>query len=95
MPAKKILVVGADGQLGKALRELYDGDATVEFAGRAGFDLTDEASFTDRNWKNYSTIINAAAYTAVDAAETAEGRAAAWAVNVDCRGTAGPYCRRT
>src|SRR4029079_19672587 len=26
MPAKKILVVGADGQLGKALRELYDGD---------------------------------------------------------------------
>ena len=35
MPAKKILVVGADGQLGKALRELYDGDASVEFAGRA------------------------------------------------------------
>jgi dTDP-4-dehydrorhamnose 3,5-epimerase len=82
MPAKKILVVGADGQLGKALRELYDGDATVEFAGRAGFDLASEASFAGRNWKNYSTIINAAAYTAVDTAETAEGRAAAWAVNV-------------
>jgi dTDP-4-dehydrorhamnose 3,5-epimerase len=75
-------VVGADGQLGKALRELYDGDATVEFAGRAGFDLASEASFAGRNWKNYSTIINAAAYTAVDTAETAEGRAAAWAVNV-------------
>lgn len=82
MPAKKILVVGADGQLGKALRELYDGDATVEFAGRAGFDLSSEASFAERNWKNYSTIINAAAYTAVDTAETAEGRAAAWAINV-------------
>jgi dTDP-4-dehydrorhamnose reductase/dTDP-4-dehydrorhamnose 3,5-epimerase len=82
MPAKKILVVGADGQLGKALRELYDGDATVEFAGRSEFDLVNEASFTDRNWKNYSTIINAAAYTAVDAAETPEGRAAAWAINV-------------
>jgi dTDP-4-dehydrorhamnose reductase len=82
MPAKKILVVGADGQLGKALRDLYDGDATVEFAGRAEFDLVNEASFTDRNWKNYSTIINAAAYTAVDAAETPEGRAAAWAINV-------------
>jgi len=82
MPAKKILVVGADGQLGKALQELYDGDATVEFAGRAGFDLCSEASFAERNWKNYSTIINAAAYTAVDAAETSEGRAAAWAVNV-------------
>ncbi|MGY4543801.1 dTDP-4-dehydrorhamnose reductase/dTDP-4-dehydrorhamnose 3,5-epimerase [Arthrobacter sp. UYNi723] len=82
MPAKKILVVGADGQLGKALRELYDGDASVEFAGRAGFDLSSEAAFAERNWKNYSTVINAAAYTAVDTAETAEGRAAAWAVNV-------------
>ena len=27
MPPRKILVVGADGQLGKALRGLYDGDA--------------------------------------------------------------------
>jgi dTDP-4-dehydrorhamnose reductase/dTDP-4-dehydrorhamnose 3,5-epimerase len=82
MPRKKTLVLGADGQLGKALREIYDGDASVEFAGRAGFDLTDEASYTDRNWKGYSTIINAAAYTAVDAAETPEGRQAAWAINV-------------
>ncbi|WP_248759895.1 bifunctional dTDP-4-dehydrorhamnose 3,5-epimerase family protein/NAD(P)-dependent oxidoreductase [Pseudarthrobacter sp. SSS035] len=82
MPAKKILVVGADGQLGKALRELYDGDASVEFAGRAGFDLSSEAAFAERNWRNYSTVINAAAYTAVDTAETAEGRTAAWAVNV-------------
>jgi len=82
MPAKKILVVGADGQLGKALRELYDADTTVEFAGRADFDLGSEASFTERNWKTYSTIINAAAYTAVDQAETPEGRAASWAVNV-------------
>lgn len=76
------LVVGADGQLGKALRELYGADATVEFAGRAGLNLTGEASFAERNWKNYSTIINAAAYPAVDTAESAEGRAAAWAINV-------------
>jgi dTDP-4-dehydrorhamnose 3,5-epimerase len=82
MPAKKTLVVGANGQLGKALRKLYDGDASVEFAGRTEFDLASEDSFAARNWKNYSTVINAAAYTAVDAAETPEGRAAAWAVNV-------------
>jgi dTDP-4-dehydrorhamnose reductase/dTDP-4-dehydrorhamnose 3,5-epimerase len=81
MAAKKILVVGADGQLGKALRAAYDGDSSVEFAARADFDLS-EASFAARNWKNYSTIINAAAYTAVDAAETPEGRAAAWETNV-------------
>ncbi len=82
MPAKKTLVLGADGQLGKALRKEYDGDTSVEFAGRAEFDLASAASYTDRNWKNYSTIINAAAYTAVDAAQTPQGRSAAWAVNV-------------
>ncbi|KQN93380.1 sugar nucleotide-binding protein [Arthrobacter sp. Leaf69] len=82
MPRKRILVVGADGQLGKALRKLYDGDSAVEFAGRAEFDLGSDASFGARNWQNYSTIINAAAYTAVDAAETPDGRRTAWAVNV-------------
>lgn len=82
MPPKKILVVGADGQLGKALRKTYDGDSTVEFAGRGEFDLTSEDSFDKHNWKNYKTIINAAAYTAVDAAETPEGRASAWEINV-------------
>ncbi len=81
MPPRKILVLGADGQLGRALRAQYDGAGNVEFAARTDFDLTDSASFTSRNWKNYSTVINAAAYTAVDAAETPEGRTAAWAIN--------------
>ncbi|MGW9404568.1 sugar nucleotide-binding protein [Arthrobacter sp. NPDC055585] len=80
MAPKKTLVIGADGQLGKALREEYDGDTSVEFAGRTKFDLADPASW-DRSWKNYGTIINAAAYTAVDAAETPEGRPAAWEIN--------------
>lgn len=90
MKPKKILVLGAGGQLGKALREAYDGAGSpaaagppVEFATRAEFDLTDPAAFAARDWGQYSTIINAAAYTAVDAAETPEGRAAAWAVNVE------------
>ncbi|WP_285248830.1 bifunctional dTDP-4-dehydrorhamnose 3,5-epimerase family protein/NAD(P)-dependent oxidoreductase [Pseudarthrobacter sp. efr-133-R2A-89] len=82
MPAKKTLVVGANGQLGKALRALYAENASVEFAGRAEFDVTNPEAFTARNWKNYSTVINAAAYTAVDAAETPEGRIAAWSNNV-------------
>ncbi|MFF2822592.1 bifunctional dTDP-4-dehydrorhamnose 3,5-epimerase family protein/NAD(P)-dependent oxidoreductase [Arthrobacter koreensis] len=81
MKPRRILVLGADGQLGKALRKTYDGDASVEFAGRAEFDLADPASY-ERNWKNYSAIINAAAYTAVDAAETPEGRRIAWEINV-------------
>lgn len=82
MPPRKILVVGADGQLGKALRAEYDGEASVEFVGRGEFDITKQEAFAAYNWKNYSAIINAAAYTAVDAAETREGRAAAWANNV-------------
>lgn len=82
MPPKKTLVLGANGQLGKALQEAYAGDASVEFAARETFDLASPDAGTDVNWKNYSTIINAAAYTAVDAAETAEGREASWNVNV-------------
>ncbi|MEW9872769.1 sugar nucleotide-binding protein [Arthrobacter sp. HS15c] len=82
MAAKKTLVLGADGQLGKALRSAYAGDPSVEFADRSSFDLLDPASFGSRNWRKYSTIINAAAFTAVDAAETEEGRQAAWALNV-------------
>ena len=74
-------ILGADGQLGKALRVAYAGDASVEFSTRNEFDLTAAASYTQRNWKNYSTIINAAAYTAVDTAEETPGRKAAWAIN--------------
>jgi dTDP-4-dehydrorhamnose 3,5-epimerase len=82
MAARKTLVLGADGQLGRALRTAYAGDPSVEFADRSTFDLLDPASFGNRNWRKYSTVINAAAFTAVDAAETEEGRQAAWALNV-------------
>jgi dTDP-4-dehydrorhamnose 3,5-epimerase len=81
MPPRKTLVLGAGGQLGRALRKVYERDASVEFAGRQDFDLLNPESYTARHWGNYSTIINAAAYTAVDAAEFGAGREAAWAVN--------------
>lgn len=82
MPQRKILVLGADGQVGRALRSLYADAANVEFAARKDFDLADEAAYSARNWRDYATIINAAAYTSVDAAETSEGRRTAWAINV-------------
>ncbi|MCC9146472.1 MULTISPECIES: bifunctional dTDP-4-dehydrorhamnose 3,5-epimerase family protein/NAD(P)-dependent oxidoreductase [unclassified Arthrobacter] len=81
MPRQKTLVLGADGQLGKALRGALGDTGAVEFAARADFDLTDPAAYSARNWNQYSTIINAAAFTAVDAAESPEGRAAAWNIN--------------
>ncbi|MBE4719496.1 bifunctional dTDP-4-dehydrorhamnose 3,5-epimerase family protein/NAD(P)-dependent oxidoreductase [Pseudarthrobacter sp. AB1] len=86
MGPRKILVLGADGQLGRALRKAYDGDTSVEFASRQDFDLLDMDSYTARHWGNYSTIINAAAYTAVDTAETGPGREAAWAINATAVG---------
>lgn len=82
MAPRKTLVLGANGQLGKALRAEFATDTSVEFAGRNEFDLNSKESFESRDWKSYATIINAAAYTAVDAAETHEGRRAAWQTNV-------------
>jgi dTDP-4-dehydrorhamnose 3,5-epimerase len=78
MKAKKILVTGSNGQLGKALREEFP---DAEFTTRDDFDLSADTLDTTRNWRQYDAIINAAAYTAVDAAETPEGRKTAWEVN--------------
>jgi dTDP-4-dehydrorhamnose reductase/dTDP-4-dehydrorhamnose 3,5-epimerase len=82
LPPRKTLVVGADGQLGKALRAALADRPGVEFASRADLDLLGSDLALARSWSAYGTIINAAAYTAVDEAETPAGRAAAWAVNV-------------
>lgn len=76
---KKILITGANGQLGQALHELYPSADCVD---RAELDISlSEVVDTARDWSQYGYILNAAAYTAVDAAETAEGREAAWRAN--------------
>jgi dTDP-4-dehydrorhamnose 3,5-epimerase len=54
----------------------------VDFAGRAELDLAAGDLDDAFQWRDYDTVINAAAYTAVDSAETPHGRAAAWATNV-------------
>jgi dTDP-4-dehydrorhamnose 3,5-epimerase len=83
MKPRKTLVLGGNGQLGRALRDVFP---DAEFTTRADFDVTDPAAYTSRHWKDYGVIINAAAYTAVDRAETPEGRRDAWAVNVTAVG---------
>lgn len=75
MPARRILVTGANGQLGRALKRLL---ADAEFCTHAEFDITNPP---ERNWKQYSAIINCAAYNDVNGAEN--DRAAAWAVNAE------------
>lgn len=74
---KKILVTGANGQLGKALRSEFP---DAEFTTREDFDITGDILHA-RRWRDYGVIINAAAYTAVDTAETPEGREQAWKAN--------------
>jgi dTDP-4-dehydrorhamnose 3,5-epimerase len=75
-------VIGADGQLGRALRTVLGEAASVEYVDIDTFDMTDPAIAQARPWRDYSTIINAAAFTAVDRAETPQGRRDCWAANV-------------
>ncbi|MEG0161114.1 MAG: sugar nucleotide-binding protein, partial [Aurantimicrobium sp.] len=89
MKPKKTLVLGANGQLGLALRKVMP---DADFVTRAEFDITDHALYKNFPWKQYSTVINASAYTAVDAAETSEGRKAAWQANVTSVGWLAQVC---
>ncbi len=78
MAARRTVVLGGNGQLGRALQACMP-DAT--FVDLPEFDLANPAIVDGFDWGSYETIINAAAYTAVDAAETPEGRSACWASN--------------
>lgn len=70
--SKPIVVFGRDGQVGKALQVcLKDLKVPVVFLGRADCDLSNEAAIREvLNRYHPQVIINAAAYTAVDKAET-------------------------
>lgn len=79
---RKTLVLGSAGQLGSALRSALGDAPHIEYATRETLDLGAADLTSARRWRDYDTIINAAAYTAVDTAETPSGRAEAWAANV-------------
>jgi dTDP-4-dehydrorhamnose reductase len=79
MPDKPVLIVGANGQLGRSLVQSFPDAVAV---GREALDLADPTSVAGFDFAPYGVIINAAAYTKVDAAETPDGRRTAWAVNV-------------
>lgn len=76
---KKVMITGANGQLGRALQNLYPNAVCLD---RNSFDLTDRSAFDNYSWRQYDLILNAAAYTAVDLAETTDGRKDAWQSNV-------------
>lgn len=69
---KKVLVTGANGQLGKCIQDLGDSYSELEFT----FTASKELDITNKNLVstffsegNYDYCINCAAYTAVDKAE--------------------------
>lgn len=74
---QKTLVVGAGGQLCLALRERLNAKGTV-FAERADLDIESDRLDLALEWRTQDVIISAAAYAAVDTAETTSGRAEAW-----------------
>ena len=87
MKPLKTLIVGALGQLGRALQQDFpDADLVDMVAGPEGstvqvLDVSDPVQLAAFPWHEYALVLNAAAYTAVDKAETEEGRALAWAAN--------------
>ena len=76
--SKKILILGSNGQLGKALAQHYP-DATA--AGRDQLDISDENQVKNYDWSKYEVVINAAAYVNADHSETEEGRLLTWKAN--------------
>ncbi len=75
---QRILLLGAQGQVGVALMRTLPALGTVEACGRARVDLASAAAIrsTVREFKP-DIIVNAAAYTAVDRAESEPGLAMA------------------
>jgi len=70
---KSILVTGSGGQLGQSLNSIVSNypNYTFTFAHRADLDLSDEKSIdTFFKQQQFDLIINCAAYTAVDKAES-------------------------
>ncbi|GAA1180511.1 dTDP-4-dehydrorhamnose reductase [Corynebacterium glaucum] len=77
VPARRILVTGADGQLGRALRKQWD-DKRADFVTHEEFDITNPPEL---DYTQYWAIVNCAAYNDVDTAN--HERTTAWSVNAD------------
>lgn len=76
--AKRMFIIGANGQLGTALQAKYP---EAQSADIDKLDITSQESVDNFDWSGINIILNAAAFTNVDGAETDEGRIAAWNVN--------------
>ena len=83
MDSSRFLIVGANGQLGRALQNKYPDSRALT---SSDLDISNSEQIKSFDWSTVELIINAAAYTNVDGAETEEGKEAAWSVNADAVG---------
>ena len=84
MAPRRTLVTGCNGQLGRAVRALAEERGVAkdfDFCDIDTFDMSDPDAYSKYDWSLYGTVINCGAYTAVDRAETPEGRVVAWKAN--------------
>ena len=74
----RVLITGANGQLGQQLAQCVPQSVDARFVGRAELDLSDSRACTEavESWKP-DWLINAGAYTAVDQAESEQDVASA------------------
>lgn len=89
MNNKKVLITGAHGQLGLALQKHFTDAECVDLD---TFNISDPKAYEGRNWADYGLILNAAAYTNVDGAETPEGRVISWQANARAIGLLSKVC---
>ena len=84
MAPKRTLITGCNGQLGRAVQALAEKRgliSTFDFCYIDTFDMADPDAYAQHDWSLYGTVINCGAWTAVDAAETPEGRISCWKAN--------------
>lgn len=77
------VIVGANGQLGRALQRQFPDAVALD---RTALDVTDPAAVRNHRWADVEVVLNAAAWTAVDAAEDPANADAVRAANVDAVG---------
>jgi dTDP-4-dehydrorhamnose reductase len=87
-----VLITGADGQLGHELQRAAPPTLSATALSRSGLDITDAGAIADclAHYKPVA-LVNAAAYTAVDRAESEEAQANA--VNAAAPGLLAAACR--
>ena len=85
----RALVLGCGGQVGRALVAALPGATALT---RADLDIADAAR-SALDWTDYDTVVNAAAFTDVDGAETPDGRVAAWRANAAGPAALARICR--